>query len=236
MVDLDTAFEMIEERENHKSKLQKEIEFLEKKIRELLGRENSLKHEISVIATKLSVTATRDNFLKLRQEAQKLERLLFVLEKETEMEKVVSNSATTKKKLILQIEESLQSLSLDLQNLKARWENLDVRRTEIVRRLSSDDAQKLFEEEKRAIQRLNSIPKEIEDFNKSLQETIAKISQLETLIEIKGLHLEKAKEEYSNSLEILKIELGFGFVFREENLEDEKRLLEFAKEKSSFCQ
>jgi len=235
MVDLDTAFEMIEERENHKSKLQKEIEFLEKKIRELLGRENSLKHEISVIATKLSVTATRDNFLKLRQEAQKLERLLFVLEKETEMEKVVSNSATTKKKLILQIEESLQSLSLDLQNLKARWENLDVRRTEIVRRLSSDDAQKLFEEEKRAIQRLNSIPKEIEDFNKSLQETIAKISQLETLIEIKGLHLEKAKEEYSNSLEILKIELGFGFVFREENLEDEKRLLEFAKEKSSFA-
>ncbi len=235
LVDLDTAFEMIEERENQKLKLQKEIEFLEKKTRELLSKENSLKHEISVIATKLSVTAAKDNFLKLAQEAQKLKSVLVDLENEVEKEKLVSRTVTSKREQTLQIEESLQNLSSDLQSLKTRWESLSLKKAEIEKRLSSDDAQKLFGEQQKAIERLDSIPKEIESFNRNLQEVIAKISRLETQIETKGLQLEKAKVEYTNSLEVLKIELSFGFVWKEENLEDETKLLEFAKEKSSFA-
>lgn len=53
-------------------------------------------------------------------------------------------------------------------------------------------------------------------------------------IEIKGLQFEKVKVEYINSFEVLKIEFFFGFVWKEENFEDEIKFLEFVKEKSSF--
>lgn len=235
LVDLDTAFEMIEEKEDRKAKLQKEIEFLEKKIRELLTKENNLKHDISVIATKLSVVAAKDNFLKLSKDAQKLKSLLVDLENQVEKEKLVSRTLDLRKDQILQIEENVQNLSFDLQVLKTRLEGLELKKIEIEKRLSSDDAQKLFEEQQKAIERLDSIPKEIESFNKNLQEIVAKISRHEALIETKALQLEKAKIEYTNSLEVLKIELSFGFVWKEENIEDESKLLEFAKEKSSFA-
>lgn len=183
LIDLDTAFEMIEEREDRKSDIQKEIEFLEKKIRELLTKENNLKHEISVIATKLSVTAAKDNFLKLSKDAQKLKSLLVDLENQVEKEKLVSRTLDLRKDQILQIEENIQNLSFDLQVLKTRWEGLELKKIEIEKRLSSDDAQKLFEEQQKAIERLDSIPKEIENFNKDLQDKVAKISRYEAQIE-----------------------------------------------------
>lgn len=96
---------------------------------------------------------------------------------------MVSRTLDLRKDQILQIEENIQNLSFDLQVLKTRWEGLELKKIEIEKRLSSDDAQKLFEEQQKAIERLDSIPKEIENFNKDLQDKVAKISRYEAQIE-----------------------------------------------------
>lgn len=58
--DIDTAFDMIDGVEKNISKLQIEIEALEERIKELTNKQNLLKYEISLIATKLSLPTSKE--------------------------------------------------------------------------------------------------------------------------------------------------------------------------------
>ncbi|AZT89341.1 TIGR02680 family protein [Caldicellulosiruptor changbaiensis] len=229
--DLDTAFDMIDGVEKNISKLQIEIEALEERIKELTNKQNLLKYEISLIATKLSLPSSKEVFAKAKQDANALSSLLLRLETEALHKQEVERTYQSLNRLYEQIRESVDTLNGDVHRISEKLEVLKLHKEEIEKRLSSEDAQRLFDEQRRAFERLENIPAERKKLNEELFKVTSQKAAAEQKLEFSKQELQSIESEYKLALAAFKIELGFGFVFKGIEFEDDQKLLEFARSK-----
>lgn len=230
--DLDTAFEMIEDVERKISSLNIDIERTEERIKELNKKQNALKYEISLISTKLGLQQGKEVFSKSKQSANTLKSFIYSLEKEFDKKIIVLNNIHNLEQFSIQLKEMIDNLNSEIYDISQKFELLSIELEEIKKRLSQEDAKKLFEEEKRSIERLNIIPDERKRLNHNLQDAISKRSSVEQKVIFAKEELEKMKNNYLRSKLLLEKELSFGFVIKGVHFEDDDKLLEFAKLKS----